>query len=641
MTISAAVFQPPVPAPILPTSYEYYTSGGINSGLSADQTYFTLNDRNISIYSGALHYFRVPRAYWRDRLRKFRAAGLNTVETYIPWNLHEHQSGRFDFGNGGSEMADFLHLTEFLKTAQEEDLFAIVRPGPFICAEFEFGGFPSWLLREVDHFMFRNSNSKYMSFVRRYFTVLLPILALLQFTKGGPIIAFQVENEYASDSADLEYLRLLRQIMLDNGIVELLATSDNPDKGTKGTIPELFLMTGNFNTDPKKQLDMLKANQPNKPLMTMEFWPGWFDYWGDAHITMTSDTFREVYEGILTYPSSVNMYMFHGGTNWRFLNGGLNFNFDFENSGKTIDNLNEGGDYTEKYFITQELLAKYNPIQTKIPDLPPLIPKIAYPNLAIEEQLLIEDALTTIEPVFSPNLVVMERLDINNNSGQSYGYVVYRKENLQLDAGSVLLIEGRVCDTIMVLVNGVLVSPSLENSADLGTKYGTGAIANSTLILTTENLEGATLDLFVENWGRVNTYPYYQFKGLHQGAAKINDVEITDWTIFPLEFKKSWINRLVGWKSAKLNTTDPSLYRAVLVIEDEPQDTFVHMENWTKGIVIVNGFVIGRYAHMGPIQTLYLPAPLLKQGGNEVIIFEQFKPGKEIIFSTKHIYISH
>lgn len=150
----------------IPTNYEYYTNAGIQSGLSAKQPYFTLNGLNMSVYSGAMHYFRVPRSYWRDRLRKMRAAGLNTVESYIPWNLHEYQSGVYDFGDGGSEMEDFLHITEFLKTAQEEDLFVILRTGPYICAEYNFGGFPSWLLRE-ENIAFRTSDPVYMKYVTR------------------------------------------------------------------------------------------------------------------------------------------------------------------------------------------------------------------------------------------------------------------------------------------------------------------------------------------------------------------------------------------------------------------------------------------------------------------------------------------
>ncbi|KAG5895370.1 hypothetical protein JTB14_029594 [Gonioctena quinquepunctata] len=305
----------------LPTLYEYYTSSGIHGGLNAEKPHFTLNDRNITIYSGALHYFRVPKAYWRDRLRKLRAAGLNTVETYVPWNLHEPQPGQFDFGQGGSDMEDFLNVTEFLNIAKEEDLLAIVRPGPYICTEWDFGGFPSWLLREKD-IKVRTSDATYMKHVRRYFNMLLPILAMLQFTKGGPIIAFQVENEYGSTekpgifNPDKAYLRQLRQLMTNNGIVELLVTSDSPTlHGSVGTLPADFLQTANFAANPEAEFKKLEQLQPNRPVMAMEFWTGWFDHWSELHHVRNDDDFYDTYERILKYPASVNMYMFHGGTN--------------------------------------------------------------------------------------------------------------------------------------------------------------------------------------------------------------------------------------------------------------------------------------------------------------------------------------
>lgn len=238
----------------LPTLYQYYAESNISSGLSITQPNFTLNNKNITIYSGAMHYFRIPRKYWRDRLRKLRAAGLNTVETYIPWNLHEPSPNNFDFGTGTSEWSPFLDLQEYLKIAQEEDLFAIVRPGPYICAQWEFGGFPSWLL-QYPGLKLRTSEPQYMNFVKRYFNELLPILEKLQFTKGGPIIAFQVETSYASclKDLDLDYIKELFNIMKENGLVELLVSSDLGEKGKEGTIPELF-QTVNFGYDPNGKI---------------------------------------------------------------------------------------------------------------------------------------------------------------------------------------------------------------------------------------------------------------------------------------------------------------------------------------------------------------------------------------------------
>ncbi|RZC39773.1 beta-galactosidase-1-like protein 2 [Asbolus verrucosus] len=639
----------------LPTLYEYYTSGGINSGLSANQSYFTLNDKNITIYSGAMHYFRVPKEYWRDRLRKMRAAGLNCVETYVPWNLHEPANGYFDFGSGGSDMEDFLDVQKFLKTAQEEDLFAIIRPGPFICSEWEFGGFPSWLLRQKG-IKVRTSDPVYMKFVSRYFNTLLSLLAIFQFTRGGPIIAFQVENEYGSTeekgkfTPDKVYLEQLRQLMINNSIVELLVTSDSPTgHGTAGTLPGVFLQTANFADNPEKEFDRLKELQPNKPIMAMEFWTGWFDHWSEIHHVRDDDDFYDVLDRILKYPASVNMYMFHGGTSWGFLNGANVNNAATDNSGYQPDTtsydydapLSEIGDYTIKYLMVKELLAKYNTIQTKIPQAPSITKRKQYPSIAVKGQLLLNEIIKAVPISFqNPNVLPMELLPLNNLSGQSYGYIIYRKENLTIPANSVLTIAGRVCDTAVVLIDGYLLNKPLTKAKDLN-GFGYWRVENSSINLSSQNLTGATLDIMVENWGRNNfghLDQFNQFKGLWQGGVYINDVELQDWQIIPLEFKKSWTNSLTGWHPPIPRwTPGPAAYKAVFTVDDV-QDTYINMQNWVKGVVIVNGFVLGRYAVIGPQQTLYLPAPFIKKGDNTIVVFEHFSPAGQVEFSAKPIF---
>ncbi|KAF7288081.1 hypothetical protein GWI33_000134 [Rhynchophorus ferrugineus] len=633
----------------LPTNYEYFTSSGISSGLSAESPTFYLNGKEIYIYSGAIHYFRVPRAYWRDRLRKLRAAGFNTVETYIAWNLHEYQSGLYDFGNGGSDMSDFLHLEEFLQIAKEEDLFAIVRSGPFICAEFEFGGFPSFILRDGDKLWVRTNNEYYMNYVSRWFNVLMPILAKYQFTKGGPIIMFQVENEYAiTGYEDHNYLWNLRELMLNNGITELLVTADNPWKGTAGAYPEYFLMTGNFDSDAQTNLDTLKSMQPNKPVMVMEYWSGWFDYWGNAHQTKTLDQFHEVYEAILAYPASVNMYMFIGGTNFNFLSGAENlafddWNTDFSPMTTSYDYgspLAENGDYTDKYWLTQELLAKYNPIKTKLPAAPELSQRIAYPWVTLTKQVTVSSLIEQAPSWKTSKPVSMEQMDINGGSGQSYGYVVYRKTGVNLAKNSWLKIDGRICDTLIVLVNGVRVSPIIEYASDLS-NFGTWKTLEPSIMINTDALTGATIDLVVENWGRVNVGAYRQYKGLWQGDIYINNEAVYDWTMYALEFKKSWTDNLYSWTDVSSNNNEPVLYKGSLWVDGTPADTYVYMEEWVKGLVIVNGFVLGRYAKMGPQQALYLPAPLLKQGSNDIMVFEHYRAASQVKFVTDQVYANH
>lgn len=231
----------------------------------------------------------------------------------------------------------------------------------------------------------------------------------------------------------------------------------------------------------------------------------------------------------------------------------------------------------------------------------------------------------------------MEKLNINGGAGQSYGYIVYRRWNLDIPANAVLQIEGRVCDTFMVLVNGILVSPWLSSIKDINNTV-TSHTKNPQITLTNEALSGATLDIVVENWGRVNIGAYKQYKGLWQGGVKLNGAALTEWSIYPLEFKPSWTKDLNKWVDFNTNSVGPVLYSATLNIPGTPQDTFVHMKTWIKGIVIVNGFRIGRYAKMGPIQTLYLPAPFLKQGVNYIYIFEHYKADTHVYFSSNHIY---
>ncbi|XP_044259369.1 beta-galactosidase-1-like protein 2 [Tribolium madens] len=627
----------------LPTLYEYYTSEGITEGLSANQTYFTLNGKNITIYSGTMHYFRIPPQYWRDRLRKLRAAGLNTVETYVPWNLHEPQDGVFDFGGGGTDFEAFLDVHSYLKMAQEEDLFVIVRPGPFICAEWEFGGLPSWLLK--NDIMVRTSDPIYIKYVRRYFDQLLPILAKLQFTQGGPIIALQVENEYGSSpQIDLDYIKILYDYMRGYDIVELLVTSDGAGSGTSGSLPELLFQTVNFGSDPKGNFDTLRSFQPGRPIMAMEYWTGWFDHWSENHHTVSNGTFNEIYEQILTYPASVNMYMFHGGTNFGFLNGaniGPGDNSAFQPTTTSYDYdapLAENGDYTGKYEIVKSLIKRYNPVETSTPEPPELIKRQAYSSVEIQEELNLNEIIDRVSFVKSHEALPMEKLPINNNSGQSFGYLIYRIENLDIAKSSILSIKGHVRDTVMVLINGVLISKPLSSSSDFD-GFGYWKLPNSSINLTKTDLRNVTLDLVFENWGRGNFGNlYHQRKGLTQdNQVYLNDIELNSWTMFPLEFKKSWTENLTGWRKSS-STKGPGIFRAILPIENEPKDTYIDMQEWNKGIVIVNGFVVGRYAFIGPQQALYLPAPFLKQGDNEIIVFEHFQPAKQIKFSAEPIF---
>ncbi|KAL1509805.1 hypothetical protein ABEB36_004486 [Hypothenemus hampei] len=638
----------------LPTNYEYYTNNGIVSGLSANQSDFLLNGKNITILSGAFHYFRVHPNYWRDRLRNMRAAGLNTIETYVPWNLHEPYSGVYDFGNGSSDFEEFLDVEKFIKLAQEEDLFVLLRPGPYICSEWEFGGLPAWLLGIPD-IKLRTNDSIYLSYVSRYFEKLFKIIAPLQFPNGGPIIALQVENEYGNTwNIDADYLKSLAKIYRDNGITELLYTSDPVlGVGVQGALLGELLVTANFNSNAKGNLDYLKSVQPDKPIMTMEYWSGWFDHYTENHTNnlVPLSRYRTVLEDILSYPSSVNIYMFVGSTNWGFTNGAGDATYGLNNSGlqPTITSydydgpITEQGQLTSKFNATAELLLKYNPVKTQLPEPVPALDPIKYNSIEIKEQILLSELIDEYpSKIQSSNIIPMEKLPINNNSGQTFGYIVYRKSQLDLNAGAVLKITGYVRDHVLVLLNGKLLNPILQGISDLD-GFGFWRLENSTIILTNETVKNATLDLVVENNARNNfgnLDQFQQYKGLIDNVL-IDETILTDWELVPLEFRRSWNQQLKGWHNIT-NRNVPSLYRVTFNVSSVPvRDTFVNVQFWTKGILIINGFVLGRIFVVGPQQSLYLPAGLLQEGQNEIIVFEHFSAPTHLEFSEEMIYGLH
>ncbi len=268
-----------------------------------------MDGKPFQIISGAIHYARVPRAYWRDRLRKARAMGLNTVETYVFWNFQEPEPGVFDF-SGQRDVA------EFVREAQGEGLFVILRPGPYVCAEWDFGGYPAWLLREPGMEV-RTSNPAFIAAASRWFHHLGQELAPLQSANGGPIIAVQVENEYGSYGSDHPYMEQIHHLLLDSGFDKaMLYTADGADEVKNGSLPELPAVI-NFGTgEAKAEFAKLAKIRPNGPRMCGEYWDGWFDHWGDKHHTASAENEAEELKWMLEQGDSVNLYMFHGGTSF-------------------------------------------------------------------------------------------------------------------------------------------------------------------------------------------------------------------------------------------------------------------------------------------------------------------------------------
>ncbi|WP_337101043.1 glycoside hydrolase family 35 protein [Paenibacillus sp. YIM B09110] len=559
---------------------------------------FTYDNEPVRLVSGAVHYFRIVPEYWRDRLLKLKACGFNTVETYVPWNFHEPKPGQYRFDG----MAD---IERFLRAAAELELFVIVRPSPYICAEWEFGGLPAWLLADSD-MQLRCYYKPFLDRIDAYYDELLPRLAKYQCTQGGPIIAMQIENEYGSYGNDSRYLHYLKEAMVSRGIDVLLFTSDGPTDALLqgGSVPGV-LATANFGSSPVSSFAKLREYEAEGPLMCMEYWNGWFDHWGKPHHTREADDVASVFSEMLEAGASVNFYMFHGGTNFGFYNGAnCQLYNHYEPTATSYDYdapLDETGQPTAKYEAVSEVLARHAGQSSDILHgmLPAPAERAAYGRVEMQEQANLFGQLNALsEAVRSPVPLPMEKV------GQSYGFICYTTHITGPRPMEQLHLQ-EVRDRALVFVNdafiGVIERATMEQTLSIEVPEG-----------------GAELRILVENMGRVNYGPYLKDrKGITEGV-RLGFQFLFDWTIHPLPLDE--LSQLAYGAVEEHN--QPSFYRANLPIE-QPADTFIDMSGWTKGVVYVNGFNLGRYWNRGPQQTLYVPAPLLRKGVNEIIVFEQ------------------
>lgn len=577
-------------------------------GTQGDQ--FVHNGEPIRILSGAIHYFRVVPEYWEDRLLKLKACGFNTVETYVPWNGHEPRQGEFVFEG-------LYDIEKFVRLAGSLGLHVIVRPSPYICAEWEFGGLPAWLLAE-DNMRLRCYDEAYLAHVDAYYDELLPRLKPLLCTNGGPIVALQIENEYGSYGNDKQYLNYIREAMIKRGMDVLLFTSDGPeDHMLQGGMVDGVLATVNFGSKPAESFRKLREYRADGPLMCMEFWNGWFDHWMEPHQTRPADDVASTLDEMLGEGASVNFYMFHGGTNFGFLNG-ANHIKTYEPTATSYDYdtlLAESGEPTAKFYAVRAVLEKYA-------ELPPLalpapIARRAYGQVELRREANLFDKLHALSsPVRRANPEPMEKV------GQAYGYIVYSTFVTGPRAGQLLTIQD-VRDRALVYANGRYV--------------GKVERWNAQPLSLDVPAEGLRLDILVENMGRVNYGPLLRDrKGITEGV-RIDNQFLYDWTICPLPLASLTGNDIAAASDKGTDAVDgdeqPAFYQGSFKV-DTVADTFLRLDGWTKGNVYVNGFNLGRYWEAGPTKTLYIPGPLLREGDNELVVFELHGTAKPIAMLT-------
>lgn len=561
---------------------------------------FYLNGQPFKILSGAIHYFRIDPDDWYHSLFNLKALGFNTVETYVPWNAHEPHKGQFDFSGR-------LDIERFIQTAQSLGLYMIVRPSPFICAEWEFGGLPAWLLEE--NMRIRSSDPAFIEAVSHYYDRLLGILTRYQVDQGGPILMMQVENEYGSYGEDKTYLRAVRDLMKEKGVTCPLFTSDGPWRATlrAGTlIEDDVFVTGNFGSKASynfaQMQEFFDEHGKKWPLMCMEFWDGWFTRWKEPVIHRDPEELAEAVHEVLEL-GSINLYMFHGGTNFGFMNGcSARGTLDLPQV-TSYDYgalLNEQGNPTEKYYAIQKMMATYYP---QYPQEEPLI-KECLPartlSLTAKTSLFanvhnIAQAETSLYPKR------MEEL------GQHTGYLLYETD-VEMDAPEerLRIIDGR--DRAQVYVN----------DRYLATQYQTEI--GKDLLIAEDEKESVNLKILLENMGRVN-YGHKlladsQRKGIRTGVCVDLHFHL-QWKQYPLELQD--LSRLDFSKEWQENA--PAFYRFDFRL-DCVYDTYIDMMGYGKGAVFVNGHNLGRFWEVGPTTSLYVPHGFLKEGDNTIIVFE-------------------
>jgi beta-galactosidase len=561
----------------------------------ADST-FMLDGKPFLMISGEMHYPRVPREAWRSRMKMAKAMGLNTIGTYVFWNLHEPQKGKFDF-TGNNDVA------EFVKIAQQEGLWVILRPSPYVCAEWEFGGYPYWLQNEKG-LVVRSKEEQYLKEYESYIKEVGKRLAPLQVNHGGNILMVQIENEYGSYGSDKEYLGINQKLFKEAGFDGLLYTCDPANDVANGHLPGLLPAVNGLDNPPKvKQL--VKDNYNGKgPFYIAEWYPAWFDWWGTPHHTVPAENYAPKLDAVLAAGISINMYMFHGGTTRGFMNGAnLNDKKPFEPQISSYDYdapLDEAGNATPKFMKFREVIQKHLPAGVTLPPVPAAKPVIAIPNISLSQSI----ALKAMLPKAVSNASPLTFEDLN----QDYGFVWYRATITGGRAGLLKIKDVR--DYAIIMVNG-------KHAGVLDRRL------NQDSLQVTLPAGQVTLDILVENMGRINfgKYLLQNKKGITEKVLFAGE-EVKNWQMYGLPF--STVKGL-SYKSTGDKADGPVVKKGTFNLQ-KVGDTYLDMSKWGKGVVWINGNNLGRYWGIGPQQTLYVQAEWLKKGMNQIVVLELLKP---------------
>ena len=562
--------------------------------------HFLLDGKPFQIISGEMHPARIPREYWRHRIRMAKAMGCNTIAAYIFWNYQETKEGVFDFTTGNHNVA------EFIRVCQEEGMWVLLRPGPYVCAEWDFGGLPPYLLK-IPGIKIRCMDSRYMAAVTRYVNHLAKEVRSLQCTNGGPILMVQVENEYGSYGNDKTYLNTLKNLWVRNGINVPFYTADGatPFMLDAGSIDGAAI--GLDSGSDEKDFDEAKKKNANVPSFSSETYPGWLTHWGEKWARPDTNGLKREIEFLLKNKKSFNLYVIHGGTNFGFTAGANAFSrtqyqpditsYDYDAP------INEQGEPTPKYFMLRRLIQQY--VDYKIPDVPEPVKTIEIPSITLTKAYNLWNY--ELPSIASPQPKPME------DFGQNQGLIIYKTKLIGHKSGRLKIWEPH--DYALVLLNGKFIDTVYRDG-------GNWEVNLPKPIATGANVTDPELEIVVEGMGHIN---FAQFmidrKGITDRVT-LNGMTLMDWqtTLVPLD--ETFIKTKKPDLKIKVDADKPCNFFAGSFDLSQTGDTYFDMSGYSKGVLYVNGHNLGRFWNIGPQQRLYCPASWLKKGKNKILVFD-------------------
>ena len=569
-------------------------------------TDFLLDDSPFQIISGEMHPSRIPSDYWQHRIRMAKAMGCNTISVYIMWNYHEQEEGVFDFETGNRNLSQFFRLVE------EEGLWLIVRPGPYVCAEWELGGIPPYLLRIPD-IKLRCMDPRYMEAAERYISKLAEVIKPFQVTAGGPLLMVQIENEYGSFGNDRNYLERLKEVWTANGINVPFFTGDGPTTYMleAGSLPGCAV--GLDSGSRPEHFELAAKMNPGVPVFSSETYPGWLTHWGEEWARPDTASLLKEIKFLMDNKKSFNFYVIHGGTNFGFTAGANSGGKGYEPDVTSYDYdapIDEQGRPTAKYMALRNLIGSYLPKGKKLPPIPEPIPSYEIPSIGLTVFSSVWDNLP--QPVSSVQPKPFEAY------GQDYGFILYTTELIGHKKGKLTVTD--LHDFATVFLNGEFIG-TLDRREGI-----------NTIDIPESNVERPRLEILVEGMGRINFAQHLIDRKGITDRVTLNGMTLMNWEVYNLPMDHKFIYEL---RSSNRNPGKKGIFFKGNFFLTAPGDTFLDMSNFQKGIVWVNGNNLGRYWNIGPQKRLYCPASFLRNGNNEMLVLDLLETGPQIVVGFK------